>query len=231
MTAPLAWMDVISTDFPRSVAFYGQVFGWVLRPVVEDDHPYNALAAGDELVAGAEAIPESKGPPRWTVFVTTDDMSALLKSVLAAGGAVTFDPMQLGDYGIVAMITDPFDATIGVWQPLEFDPHSVGAVEGRFAGAELVTADVAGTVRFLTEVLGWTVADDDSSGLVTLDAGGYPARLTAGDQSQWRPILRVVSQDSTVEAIARAGGSADAPRLDGVVVAADPMGAQFLLAP
>jgi predicted enzyme related to lactoylglutathione lyase len=213
MTRELGWMDVVSTDLPAMSAFYRDVFGW--GTTESWDHhggDYRMLTRDGHYPAGIEQIAPEKGPARWTVFIVADDMSGTVDAALAAGGAVTFQPAALDVLGVVAMITDPLGATLGVWEPDMFDPRAVPHLDGRFAGAELVTSDVDRTRAFLRAVLG------DDVGVVV-----------AGEQGEWRPVLAVESMEATVAAIIEAGGTTGPARADGLVDAVDPLGAGFLL--
>lgn len=213
MTRSLDWMDVVGTDLAVMHGFYRDVFGWDMTPPW-DHHggAYRMLTDDGHYLAGVEQITPEKGAARWTVFVVADDLHAVVEAAIAAGGAVTFAPDGLGDLGTVAMITDPLGATLGVWQPGTFDPRAIPAMDGRFAGAELVTADLAATRAFLTAVVG-----DDVGTVVS------------GEQGEWRPVLEVDDLESTARAVESAGGTARPARPDGIVEATDRLGAAFLL--
>lgn len=214
MPRALGWMDVVSTDLPAMSAFYRRVFGWDLSESW-DHHggDYRMLTRDGHNVAGIEQIGPEKGPARWTVFLVADDMTSVVDAALAAGGAVTFQPAALDDLGVVAMITDPLGATLGVWQPGSFDPRAIPQLDGRFATAELVTSDVAGTREFLAAV-----------------AGADVGTITHGEQGEWQPVLGVESLAATTAAIEANGGTVRPARPDGLTEAVDPLGASFLLA-
>lgn len=222
-------MDVVGKDLPTTAAFYRHVFGWDLSESL-DHHggDYQMLVRDGFFLAGAEQIGAEKGDARWTVFTVTDDLSALIAAVLAAGGAVTFASQPLADLGVVAMITDPLGATIGVWEPGTFDPREIPPLDGRFHGAELVTTDPAVTSAFLTGVLGWT-SEGPHEGVERFVSGGRIATVSEGVQGEWRPVLAVESLERSAEAVRLAGGTAQSARQDGIVEAADSQGAEFLL--
>jgi predicted enzyme related to lactoylglutathione lyase len=226
----LGWMDVVSTDLPTSALFYKRVFGWQLsEPWDHHGGNYRMLTRDGHYLAGAEQITPAKGAPRWTVFVVTEDMQGLIRAAVADGGAVTFAPEPLGQLGTVAMITDPLGATLGVWEPATFDPRRVGAIDGRFTGAELVTSDVAATSSFLTTTLGWEGGVPSADGRsAQFRSGTAIATIIAGEQGEWRPILGVRSVDEIVEIVELAGGTCHPARPNGIVEAADSMGATFL---
>lgn len=228
--APLAWMDIVSTDLERSVDFYRTVFSWQLgESMGHHGGEYRLLSCDDEIVAGAEEIGSDKGPPRWTVFVSTSDMDDLVKRVGVAGGTTTFNPQPLEQLGTIAMIQDPLGATLGVWEPRSFDPEAVPLVGGRFCGAELMTSDLDATVDFLRGALGWVAESDSDDEGVRLGVGTDSATVRPGTQGEWIPLLHASAIESALEAIRTAGGTHLQPRADGVIEAADPLGAKFLL--
>jgi predicted enzyme related to lactoylglutathione lyase len=233
MNAPynLGWMDVVSNDLPKSASFYNRVFGWQLsEPWDHHGGSYRMLTHDGFFPAGAEQITPSKGAPRWTVFVVTDDLQGMLSAVVSVGGAITFAPEMIGELGTVAMITDPLGTTLGVWQPATFDPRAIGVFDGRFKGAELVTSDVAATSSFLTTTLGWEAEALSADGRsAQFRSGIATVTITSGEQGEWRPILGVQSIDEIARIVDLAGGTSQPARPNGIVEAADPMGAAFLI--
>lgn len=230
--APLAWMDVVSTDLKRSVDFYQKLFSWQLEePMGHHGGEYRLFSHDDALVAGAEEIGADKGLPRWTVFVSTSNMDESIARVDSAGGRVTFNPQPLEQLGEIAMIQDPLGATLGVWEPKSFDPANVPMVDGRFCGAELTTSDLGVTVDFLRAALGWVAESGSYDREALFGAGTGRARVKEGIQSEWVPLLHASAIDRTLETLLAAGGTHLPPRADGVVEASDPMGATFFLQP
>lgn len=228
-TQELAWMDLVSTDLALSAGFYDQVFSWRLS-TPGDHHAgnYQMLSVDDAYLAGIEEITSAKGPARWTVFIITSAMADLISRVTRNGGAVTFEPEAIAELGIVAMITDPLGATLGVWQPGTFDPRKVPDVDGRFLSAHRKTSDIEVVGDFLRDVLGWTENWHDDQA-VHFATGGGSAVLSSGPPGEWVPVLGVSSLDRTTEAIRRAGGTHGPDSAKGIVEACDPMGATFLL--
>jgi predicted enzyme related to lactoylglutathione lyase len=183
---PLAWMDVISTDIELTLAHYAEAFGWTSE-VLPLDHgeDYRILRSSGVIVAGAEQVAaERELDSVWTVMVETEDAPALIGAAVAAGAEVTFDLAPMLDLGRIAMLRDPWGATIGVWEPGTYRPSAVPDVPGRLAGGVLTTPDRGGSIAFCREVFGWALA----SGAEDLDAG-VPVFVEAGDVAVWTAVL------------------------------------------
>jgi len=222
--APLGWMDVTSTRLDVSLDFYRQLFPWQ-REILNDAHSpgYSFLRSEGHVVAGAEPIPEEKGPPVWTVMVVADDADATVGQAVSRGGVVTYPVGPILDLGRIAMVRDPQGAIIGVWEPGTYRPLDVPAVPGRLVGAEIVTPDAAATCAFYEEVFGWRRADASNQ----MDAG-VPVRVVEREgPALWTPVLHIPAAADLAGRLLRAGGQVIVGSEP--VDARDPMGARLLL--
>ncbi len=222
---PLAWMDVISSDIERTLAYYAGLFGWSNETLMLDHgEGYRVVRSGEVIVAGAEQVAaERKLEPVWTVMVESEDARSLIESAVAAGATETFELAPMLDLGRIAMLRDPWGATLGVWESGSFRPSMVPDVPGRLAGAVLTTPEPDASARFHREVFGWT----PMSGLGDLDAG-VPVIVERGHANAvWTPIL---SGDVDRAPLDDSSGSTT-PRLAdaGLARCADPTGATFYL--
>lgn len=222
---PLAWMDVISSDIDRTLDYYTEVFGWSHEQLpIEHGEGYRVVRSGDVIVAGAEEVAaERELDPVWTLMVETDDARGVIDAGVAAGATETFELSPMLDLGRIAMLRDPWGATLGVWEPGTFRPSIVPASPGRLTGAVLATPAVEDSIRFHREVFGWQPA----LGPHDLEAG-IPVYVEAGDTDAiWIPIL----SGPAVKTPSREGVAA--PRLAeaGVHRCVDPMGASFYFVP
>lgn len=241
---PLGWLDVVSPDIATTTAFLEKLFGWVEANRVDvEGNDYLFLTDSGRPMHGAEQIRPDQGSARWTVFVTAPDARSLIARAEAAGGKVGFPPTALADLGVIAMVTDPLGATLGVWQPLALVPASVETTAAPLVAARLGTEDLGRTSAFLREVFGWTPfedgppADDHEPGAASprspgrdflrLRTGGAVAELLASDQGEWIPVFRDTRAGLGELAISL-GGTASQVDVDTIRVA-DPAGAEFLL--
>ncbi len=109
-----SWNELMTTDVAGAKAFYGELFGWVLRDEQTPEMVYTMAKVGDKDVAGMMAIPpEAEGmPPTWGAYVTVDDVDQQIKRVESLGGSVVMPPRDIPDVGRFAVISDPQGAML-----------------------------------------------------------------------------------------------------------------------
>jgi len=240
---PLGWLDVVSPDIAATTAFLHKLFGWSETSRIDvEGNDYILLADAGRPVHGAEQIRPDQGSARWTVFVTTTEVHSLVARAEAAGGTIDFPPTVLAQLGIIAMVTDPLGATLGVWQPLDLIPASLESATAPFVVAQLGTSDLGRTSAFLCEVFGWvpihrsstTEDEPDSTPLsntlhdsLRMHTGGAVAELVSSDQGQWIPVFGNARPELNDMAISL--GGTVVPVGNDLVRIADPAGAEFLL--
>ena len=113
-----AWFEVLSPDYPTSVAFYRDVFGW--QPHTMSDTPefrYTTLGEGYDAMAGVmDVAGQPDAQTRWHFYVQVPDVDAACERAAAAGGGVT-TPAVDTPYGRVAVLRDPTGAQLSVMKP------------------------------------------------------------------------------------------------------------------
>lgn len=65
---------------------------------------------------GSERGAERGQPDAWSVYLATDDAADTTRRVTAAGGVALAEPMPIGDFGTMALSTDPAGSVFRVWQ-------------------------------------------------------------------------------------------------------------------
>lgn len=205
-------MDVISTDIDRSLDYYGEMFGWTSEQVpLDHGEQYRLVSSGGVLVAGAEQVAAERDLlPTWTLMVEVDDARAMIDAAVEAGAVETFVLAPMLDLGRIAMLRDPWGATLGVWEPGTFRPTASPPAPGSLTGAVLTCSDPREAAEYHRNVFKWRDAIDDC----VLDAG-IDVYIERGDgPGQWTPILGDVSGDCAEQ---------------GRRLHVDPMGARFFL--
>jgi uncharacterized protein len=111
------WHQLTTMDFPATLDFYRDVFGWDYR--VESDTPEfrysNAIFDGEPLVGvmdGAIFLPADT-QATWTVFLGAADVDKALQTVVDNGGAVA-RAAEDTPYGRLAAVTDPTGAAFNL---------------------------------------------------------------------------------------------------------------------
>ena len=79
---------------------------------------YYILQHGFDMVCGVLQMDENWAgiPPHWMSYFTVDDTDAALERVVAAGGQVMVPPFDMA-YGRMAVIADPYGATVSIVKP------------------------------------------------------------------------------------------------------------------
>jgi hypothetical protein len=239
------WIDLYSSDTAAATAFYGQLFGW--KPVPPDERfgGYFTFTKDGKQVAGCMANDgQGNVPDTWTVYLRSDDAQATADAAASHGGGVDLPPMQVAEHGTMAIVTDPGQGRIGVWQPDTMQGLEVRDEVGTPVWFELHTRAYDESVAFYRDVFGWDahVASDTSdlryttqgegeSGLAgIMDAGAF---LPEGVPATWSIYFLVEDADAALARIGELGGSVVHPAEDTpygrLATAADPTGVQFRL--
>ncbi|CAN5627249.1 hypothetical protein BH11ACT6_BH11ACT6_47390 [soil metagenome] len=212
---PLAWMDVISNDIERSLGCYANLFGWTSeRVLLEAGGEYRVVRAGDVIVAGAEQVAAERDlEATWTLMIEADDARPLIDSAVAAGAVESSVLAPLADLGSLAMLRDPWGATLGVWQPGPFRPSATPLRSGSLVGGVLQTPNPRAAVDFYSRILGWRTTRRG------LDAG-LPVRVVRQrGAAHFTPVMhRSLGSAESVEASVQA-----------CTELTDPMGAHFFV--
>jgi uncharacterized protein len=123
VNAPGAFsLSQLNTSDPDAAsAFYGELFGWQVRPAPVEDVDYRGVYVGDALNAAIMQMPAgSPGPSHWLVYFGSADADADARRIPELGGAVVVPPTDVpGGRFLVAQ--DPPGAYFGLFAG-RFDP-------------------------------------------------------------------------------------------------------------
>ena len=239
------WVDLATSDPDRSRAFYGGLFGWTSEDAGEEFGHYVNFSKNGERVAGCmQNNPEYGSPDGWGIYLSTDDAKRTIDEAQAAGCSVVVPAMDVGDLGVMAIITDVGGATIGMWQPREHTGFGLRDEDGTPGWFELHTRDYDAAVEFYRRVFRWetrtegdtpqfrytTLATADVQYAGIMDATAF---LPDGVPAQWSVYFRVASTDAAIERAVGLGASVVLPAEDTpygrLAQLADPTGATFKL--
>jgi predicted enzyme related to lactoylglutathione lyase len=239
------WIDLYSSDTDKATDFYGQLFGWTTESAGPEFGGYFTFLKDGKHVAGCMHNDGKEGyPDAWTVHLLTDDIERTVADATANGGQVYLEPMAVAENGTFAMIGDPGQAGVGLWQPGNQKGFELRNEVGTAAWFELHTRDYDRSVEFYREVLKWdthTASDSPEFRYTTLGegenalAGIFDATqdLPEGAPAAWSIYFEVEDVDAALEQSAALGGKVERPAEDTpygrLASAADPTGTRFKL--
>lgn len=239
------WVDLTTSDTGRSREFYSQLFGWTADEPNEQFGGYFNFSKDGARVGGCMGAMESTPVSDvWSVYLATDDARKTVEAAGGNGAQVHVPPMDVGDLGTMAVLSDPSGAAIGLWQPRQFPGLTVLAEPGTPGWFELHTRDFDAAVNFYRQVFHWdahvmsdspefrytTLGEGYEAAAGILDASGF---LPDGIPSHWSVYFTVEDTDAALAEVTDLGGSvlrdAETTPYGRLATAADPNGAQFKL--
>jgi len=235
-----SWVDIGVPDMDAAVAFYGALFGWTFTEGSEETGGYRQALLGGKRIAGFGPKMDP-GPPYWATYVATASADDTAAKVVAAGGKVIVDPMDVLDFGRMAVFTDDTGTFFSVWQAGSHPGAELVNEPGAITWNELNTRNADEAKAFYGAVFGWT-SETAESPMMTytqwyLDGDVIGGMMHMGPQfppevpNNWLVYFAVEDTDAAVGQVADLGGSVlmqpmdiDAGRF---AVVADPAGAPF----
>jgi len=241
------WIELATTDQAAAKTFYSSLFGWKPNdfPMGPDgSHTIFQLEGRDAGAAfGMNAAMRSQGvPPHWALYVavaSADDMAA---KAGAAGAQILMHPVDVGDFGRMAVLKDTTGAPINIWQSSNHHGTTITGVPGTLCWADLSTPDAAGATQFYKTLFGWEIMPgQDNSGYLHIKngehfIGGIPpaAQRNPNAPPHWLAYFHVADCDATTTKAKELGATVymGPMTLEGVgrwSVVADPQGAVLAL--
>jgi predicted enzyme related to lactoylglutathione lyase len=239
------WVDLTTPDVEAAADFYGPLFGWTVPelPNSAEMGGYRRAKADGRDVAGVYPLMQEGQPTFWGTHVSVADAEATARTVRENGGTMIAEPMQVAEYGKLAVFTDPTGAFFGVWQPIEFAGAELVNEPGALAWNELNTRDLAAAKEFYGAVFGWTFDDvefegmgsyttivlgeQSVGGILDMEARGVPEMVPA----HWQVYFSVDDTDASIEKAKQGGGSVMVEPMEvpagRFAIRTDPQGASF----
>jgi predicted enzyme related to lactoylglutathione lyase len=243
------WVELATSDQAAAKKFYTSLFGWTA-----DDSPMGPGAFytmfrlnGKDIGGGYTLMPDQVAmhvPPNWLVYVAVESADAAVAKAKQLGGNVLAGPLDVMEYGRMAVIADPTGAVFAVWQPKQNPGMGVIGVEGAFSWADLNTSDPTRASEFYSALFGWHLEKgehDPEGGYLHIKNGEHyiggvpPAKhLQPGVPAHWL----IYFHTSDCDALSNKAKSLGADLCFGPVtlenvgrfsIAADPQGAYFSL--
>jgi hypothetical protein len=232
------WVDYSAVDVEAAKAFYGTTLGWSFSEGQGQFGGYLTCQTRGLAVAGMVPRMDAHTPPAWTTYFASDDATATVAAIDAAGGRVIAPPMDVSTLGRMAIALDPQGNGFGVWQAGDHTGVELYNEPGGLVWNDAAVADPGAAQTFYAAVFGWHFQPMDMAGgppeYATFDTDGRPLggiyRGEAGSTG-WGTCFSVASTDEVVAAVEQGAGSVTMPATDApfgrFAGLLDPWGAAF----
>jgi predicted enzyme related to lactoylglutathione lyase len=241
------WVDLTTTDYDGSKAFYTGLFGWEAQDQrAGEAGVYTMFRSGGVPVAGSGAYRSGQRamglPAVWTSYVTVESADAAVARSVRLGGRILLPAMDAMAAGRMAMIAGPTGEVFGVWQ----DGKHAGA--GKFnepvslTWNELATPNPEIAAAFYTGLFGWItrISESGPAPYTIFENGGRPnggmydmvGVVPEGLPAQWLPYFAVADADDIVNRCGALGGTVvngptNVPDAGRMAILTDPQGGRF----
>lgn len=123
MSGQVVHFEIPAADLERAQEFYGEAFGWDLRPMPELDYTMVTTAPSDEqgmptepgAINGGMFVRDDARPAP-IVTIGVDDVDAALATVEKLGGRTVIARTPVADMGFSAYFSDPEGNVVGLWE-------------------------------------------------------------------------------------------------------------------
>ena len=239
------WLEIYTSDPDAAKRFYGELFGWTHEDAGEEFGGYiNFFKDGLRVAGGMHNDGTSGTPDSWTTYLASADAQATADAAGAHGGQVVVPPMQVMDLGTMAVVVDPGQAAIGIWQPGTHTGFQVWQEPGTPSWFELFTRSYDEAVGFYRDVFGWdahvaadepdfhytTLGEGDGALAGVMDASGF---LPDGVPGFWSVYFQTDDIAASLSKVVELGGTVVRPAEETpyghLAEAADPTGTSFKL--
>ncbi len=115
----IIWNELDTPDQKKCGDFYCKLIGWTKKEI--DAGPmgvYTLFQQNGKDVAGMMNPTGPISKPRWSAYISVDNIDECAKKVKGLGGKVLVEPHDIHDTGRVCMISDPAGAVICLMQPI-----------------------------------------------------------------------------------------------------------------
>ncbi len=223
------WADLVAKEVSVAKDFYTALFGWTFedRPVMEEAVYTIFWKDGKQTCAMFGMFPgmlESGHPSFWQSYVSVENVDETVKKAAELGGQAAQEPCDVFDAGRMAMIRDPGEAFLCLWQPKAHKGADIMNEPGALNWNELLTKDVERAGSFYAELFGWTgtVMPDPSGGDYTVFMSGEEPRAgmielqpEMGEMPpHWGVYFQVENFDAALEKAISLGGQGTFPPID-----------------
>jgi predicted enzyme related to lactoylglutathione lyase len=237
------WVDLGTSDPDEASRFYSDLFDWSITEGPPEAGGYRMCMLDGKPVAGLGPQMNPDMPPFWTTYISVSNADETAAAISEDGGSIVVEPMDVLDFGRMAVAADPAAAMFSIWQPRAHLGAGIVNEPNTFCWNELTTRDPQRSVEFYGAVFGWTatlipvesesdytefrIGDKAVAGMAQMEGDSWPADVP----NHWRVYFAVDDCHAAVDKVEALGGESIAQPREvppGTFAAVkDPQGAAF----
>lgn len=235
--------ELHTPDVDASARFYGDLFGWVAAPVLENPGYFFFQLDGQDVIA----MRRTSGPQRLVGYVNVASVDAAATRARELGGRVETPAFDSPGFARTAVVADREDALFGLWQSRGHGGAAVQDRTGTMSWIELLSFDLDNARDFYPTLFGWNVTfthkyakpGATGEGLTIFRIGDsgvgsvFKGERDWGLPPRWSVYFPIDDWDEAVGRLANGGGEVvfwhDVPNAGRLGVVNDPLGAAFIL--
>lgn len=214
-----SWVDLMTSEQEDAKQFYAELFGWTFEDMPTDmGGVYSMAYKGDRSVAAISALPpNAKIPPSWQTYITVKDLDATVKSCQDNGGTIQMAPFDVMEAGRMAVIKDPTEAVVSLWQAKGHIGAGLVNEVNTFCWTELQTRGADKAAEFYKAVFDWELeVDERPPNYISASVKGHmncgmfdmaKAPMPDNVPPRWVVYFNVADLDKSLEVVNRLGGS------------------------
>lgn len=171
------WIDTEQPDVEAATAFYRGIFGWTFEDALPPGAPGRYLIArldGKDVCAIAGPGEDAAA---WRTYIAVEDADVAVDQLVSAGATVRSAPVDAGEGGRGAVLTDPEGIELRIWQARRRLGAQVVNQPGAWNFSDLHATDPRAAIAFYQKAFGWQI--DDLGFATMIRRPGYGDHLEA----------------------------------------------------
>lgn len=231
------WHDLVTSDVVSTKDFYGQLFHWTF----ETNGRYTTILLDNKRIGGIVDVQPKDAEfhvARWILSLSVPDVDSAVDQVLDSNGTVLRGPEQIGDRGVVALVSDPQGAQLSLIHTITGDPSDGPAQNNSWLWHELWTKNPVESIQFYKQLASYTSVEDLDSYWILKNENKWRAGIrhliNPALEQRWVPVIKVVDAQAVSALAKKIGGKVvieteNPDYNDDAALLADPSGALFLI--
>ena len=121
MGCPVVHWELWSKDPTKVSKFYEKAFGWKIQHIPEMNYRLVETGGQNGINGGIMTPQEGPWPGNMAFYIDVDDLAAYRKKIVAAGGKIIVEEMEVPGIGAFSLFSDPDNRVLGMWKQVKHE--------------------------------------------------------------------------------------------------------------